>query len=102
MPRPAVVDASDVTEIFIYLTLCELFFQSHANAVQGLSNGRVSVCLSRRYIPVSAAGARAQQQLCGSLGAGSRYRSISAARARAAAAGSVMSRAEVRGSTETC
>jgi len=67
MPRPAVVDASDVTEIFIYLTLCELFFQSHANAIQGLSNGRVSVCLSRRYIPVSAAGARAQQQLCRSL-----------------------------------
>ena len=77
--------------------------------VQGLCNGRVSVRPSVRpsarlsvpsiaavFRSLSAAGARAQQQLCCGAGAGAaRYRSISA-RARAAAAGSVMLRAEVR------
>jgi len=46
-----------------------------------------------------AIGARAQQQLCRSPGAGAKYRSISAG-ARAAAVCSVMLRAEVRGSAQ--
>ena len=64
-------------------------------AVQGLCSGRMSVrpsvCLSSRS--TSAA--------CLSLGTSSRYRPITAG-ARAAAAGSVMLRAEVRGSTQAC
>ena len=52
---------------------------------------RPPACLSRRSI----SGA------CRSLGAGSRYR-LTATGARAAAEGSVMPRAEVRGSTQTC
>jgi len=55
------------------------------------SGVRPSACLSRRS--TSAA--------CRSRDAGSRYQSI-AAGAQAASAGSVMSRAEVRGSAETC
>ena len=60
-------------------------------------SARLSVpSIAAVFRSLSAAGARAQQQLCCSPGAGAaRYRSISA-RARAAAAGSVMLRAEVR------
>ena len=64
-------------------------------AVQRLSNARVSVRLSRRLTSTA----------CRNLCAGSRYRSTAAgyrpisAGARATAAGSVMLRAEVRGST---
>ena len=54
------------------------------------ASARPSVCPFDRHLPA-----------CCSLGAGSRYRSI-AAGARAAAAGSVMSRAEARRSAQTC
>jgi len=68
-------------------------------------NGRVYVrpsvpSTAAAFRSRSAAGARAHQQLCRSPGAGGRYPSISAAGARAAAAGSVVLTAEVRGSTE--
>ena len=64
---------------------------------------RPSVCLSVCSVDIiPAARARSQQQLCRSQStggrAGTRYRSTSAD-ARAAVAGSVMLRAEVRGST---
>ena len=67
---------------------------------------RLSVCLSVCSVDIiPAARARSQQQLCRSQStggkAGTRYRSTSAD-ARAAVAGSVMLRAEVRGSTLTC
>ena len=89
-----------ITEITVGLRRSALLTLPANFALQGLCNGRVSVrrsvCLSRRSTSAAWAQAAGSDRQLSTLLTG--CRSI-AASARAAAAGSVMLRAEVRGST---
>ena len=85
--------------LYTYLLAHSLTLPYMVQSMHGLCNGRVPV--RRSVCPVDRQQQRRAAGLLLSSGACSRYRSI-AASARAAAAGSVMLRAEVRGSTPTC